>query len=756
MRSARGLLLLAIAGILGGVAATYYQQRKSQARRAPTPPVQLPAGVGAAAQDWQWARNIGSRPGVQVRARSFRQRQDQDRIELEDVELRLYQEDGRSYDEVRCAHAVFDPRQAVLFSDGEVDIVMGLRSQGPQGRLVHIRAAGVTFHSDTGRVTTDRPAEFALDQGGGHAQSATYDPTLRELHLRGQVELEWRGRGPRSRPMKLEAGELLYKEAEALILLFPPARLQRDHAVLEAQRAAVKLREGAIREVEAERAAGSDQQPDRRIEYSADTLHMLLAANGELEALTAEGNVRLAAYTPEASETATASRLDLWFTPGRESSILTRALASGGARLESVPRPRSGVPTPPTRVLESEVIQVYMRPDGRQVDRVQTEAPGKLEMHPNQPDQQRRMIQAERLWIQYAESGRPRSLRAVGVATRSEPEGSRPEIARRAPLETWSRDLLAEFDPDTGRLARVEQWNDFRYREGERQARAQRAVLDQTAHRITLEGQARAWDPTGAISADRLELDQTSGDLAATGRVAATHLPDRKGSSSALLSNEESLQAEADRMVTFEGRRKALYEGRVLMWQRANRLQAHRVELDRGARRLAAVGDVITQFADRAVTQRDADRPKTAQRADADRAPSFVVVRAASLVYTEADRLAHYSGGVQLRRANLEVRAAELLAYLSPPDSDSSLQRALALGQVEIAETVGGRARRASAERALYDVKEEKVVLEGGRPVLTDSARGQTRGARLTWRMRDDSFQVEGAEHAPVLSRLRR
>ncbi len=745
MRSTRGLLLLAIAGILGGVAATYYHQRKIQIRQAPAPPPALPPGVGAAAQDWQWSRNIGSRPGVEVRAGNFRHLENPERIELERVELRLYHKDGRVFDQVRCAHAVFDPAKAALYSDGEVLITMGLRPEEPQGRLVMIRGSGVTFHSETGLATTERFAQFTFDQGSGSADSATYDPAARELRLRGRVELFWRGRSPGSQPMKLEAGELLYKEADSLILLSSSARLTRGNAVLEATDAIVTLENGLIRHVEANQARGWDQEPGRRLEYSAEKLWMSYTAAGELEKLTAEGQARLVALTEESRATAVAQRLDLEFEARPRATILKRALATGGAGVESVPLPRPGVAVGETHRLESEVIQVLMRAGGREVERVQTESPGKLEMLPNRAGQRRRVLEAERLAIQYGEGGRVRSLRAVGVATRTDPEPARSGAAEGPPLETWSRDLLAEFDPKTGALERWEQWNDFRYREGSRQARAQRAVLRQSEARLILEGAARAWDATGSISAEYLELDRKTGDVQARGRVASSHLPDRKGSSSKLLSQEESLEAQADRMVTSERRQKVYYEGRVLMWQRANRLRAQRVEIDRRERRLTAEGEVVSEFA---------DEPSGEAGRKGGGRPRFVVVQAARLVYTEQDRLAHYTGGVRLERGNLEIRASELRAFLSESGKDSSLERAIAEGGVQVFAADSGRTRRAVSEHAEYYVPAERVVLEGGRPELVDSGRGRIRGARLTWLIRDDSFQAEGTGDQPVLSRV--
>ncbi|MGB9605712.1 MAG: LptA/OstA family protein, partial [Bryobacteraceae bacterium] len=626
---------------------------------------------------------------------------------------------------MRCARAVFDPAEATLRSEDEVEFTMGLRPEGQQGRLVSIRASGVTFDNRSGRVTTDREVRFQLEDGEGKAVGATYDPGIRELHLHAQVELLWRGRHPGGRPMRLEAGELIYKEKDSLILLFPWAKLYRDNAWLEAAHTIVHLRDGSIREIEAQAARGQERRPGTLVHFSADHVWLTLTSTGELEKVTAEGNARAASRGESAHTTAAAARLDLEFSATHESSSLRGVLATGRASLLSEPVPRPGVKPAETRRLTSQVIRIEMRPGGKEVEQVRTETPGSLEFIPNQPRQQHRWLQAERLWVNYGEANHVRSVRAVNVATRSEPDPTAraSKTAPPAPVETWSRDLHAELDPQTGELRRIEQWNDFRYREGEREARAERAVLDQPAGRLLLEGAARAWDREGVVAADRLEMDRSSGDLIAAGHVRCTHRPEHRPRAGSLLCNQENLEAQAERMQTFERRTKIVYEGNVRLWQGANRLQARRVEIDRARRLLYAEGDVLTQFVDR----RQPSGP-----------PVFVVVRAARLTYSDEERLAHYSGGVKLQRGELEVEAPELRTWFKQEGQESALDRAVATGGVRLVHRSAGRVRQATCEVAEYYAAEDRAILSGGQPTLTDDRRGRARGQRLAWRLRDD------------------
>lgn len=102
------------------------------------------------------------------------------------------------------------------------------------------------------------------------------------------------------------------------------------------------------------------------------------------------------------------------------------------------------------------------------------------------------------------------------------------------------------------------------------------------------------------------------------------------------------------------------------------------------------------------------------------------------------------------------VHSQELRAYLNDPKAQSSLEKALADGEVEIFQQAGGRTRRGTAEHAEYYVDQEQVVLYGGAPALADSLKGTTTGTRLTYFAQQDRLLVDGAESNPAISRIQR
>jgi lipopolysaccharide export system protein LptA len=730
-----------------------------------------------------YRQTAGARPIVEVRAKQFRQVQEPSRFELEGVEIHLFHKDGRVYDQAKSAKADFDMQEGVLFSDGEAEIVMGVDPAAPPGgRLLTIRTSGVRFESKTGKASTDRKAEFTFEKGDGSAVGAEYDPASRDLHLLGAVRLTWRGDG-KSKPMLIEAGEAFYKEAEDKVLLQPWSRLTRDTLRMEGGATTVLLDQGALKQVDVAQGKGVQSQAGRTVEYASEQMTIQFAPGTRIQKIIGERNAKLDSRSAAGETKVAAARIEMDLDASGSESVLSKAVASGNAAVESRPAINPNTPPADTRILRSETIRLAMRAGGQEIEQVETAGAATIDFLPNRAGQPKRHLRGDQVWIRYASDNQIDTFRTVNARTRTDPAPKpqakgKPPVKPDPPVFTWSRELLARFDPKTGELARLEQSGDFRYEEGERKAAASKAAMEPKNDLILLEGSAKAWDPTGSTDADRIEINQRTNDFVAMGNVTSTRQPESKqgepGQESsaarkqqpALLSKEEILQARAAKMTSASNNRKIVYEGSAVAWQGANRVQADWIQIDRDAQVLTAVGGVISQFLDKTENQSAAPDGKVpAAAASKKAAPQFTVVRAPQLVYHEKERLAHYTGGAILIRENLTVKAREIRAYLRDTSQDaerpategqSSLEKAIAEGGVEIRQVDPGRVRNGFSEHAEYYVPQEKVILTGGEPRFEDSLKGNTRGRQLTWFARNDQLIVDGQQGTPAVSNLKK
>ena len=167
----------------------------------PMPP--LPGGLQARADGgWVWTQTSGDKTIAEVKAKEFAQQSDPPRVDLKFVEVKVFHKDDSAYDLIQSDKAELRTEDGVMFADGEVNMTMGFKADpNAKNRLVHIKTSGVTYSTQTGKVNTDRKAEFEFENSRGSALGATYDPALRELArtLAGRLMLDVGNRG-RTRP----------------------------------------------------------------------------------------------------------------------------------------------------------------------------------------------------------------------------------------------------------------------------------------------------------------------------------------------------------------------------------------------------------------------------------------------------------------------------------------------------------------------------------------------------------------------------
>lgn len=797
------LLLSTAAGILAlFVAYTYVHRAASERQHPPNPVTRIPPGLQATATAFRWGKDDPQTncPIVRATAASYEAIQEPSTFELKDMRLRLYNKGCSWYTYVQTSKAEFDEWSGVMTAKGDALIIMKVpagKEPGDQqatANLVHVRTSSIHYETKTGKVDTNAPAAFQFANGSGHSVGADYDPTTHDLHMKSQVSLDWLGHGPAANAMHIEAGELRYEEDKGKVYLSPWSRLKRHNTVINAAASEVTLADGVLQQVDSLDATGTDQEESRRVEYGAKRMVALFNDDGDMTQITASPEARLLSTEAASKTSVTANKAVLKFDiqpetvngEERHSSILHQALATGNAIVDSSPVLQPGVKPADTRILRSQSIQLEMRPGGREIQSLRTDAPGQLEFKPNQPDRAHRWMDGERIQIAYGDANAIDSFHATKVTTRTEkplPQDKR--IGKNGkpapplpPALTWSDGLTAKFAPNSSDLTTLEQKGNFRYEEGLRHASSASAFLEQSSNKITLTGAARVWDDTGSTLGDTILLDQQNGDMDATGNVASTRQPDQqKGrQKSSLLDQSQPLQARADKMLTRDNNLNIHYDGHAVLWQGANRLQADLVVIDRDEETLHATGHVISQLVD---NQNNDTAPQTAAaqgvrlepvvektppRKKKTAPPIFTVVHAPELFYRDDQRLAHYTGGVTLLRDQMTVTSKELRAFLTQDDankdkerdSGTSLDHAFADGDVKVVQTTAGRTRTGTSDHCEYYPKDSKVILNGGLAKMADTRKGTTVGQQLTYYSSTDHVIVEGKPKQPVVTDMNR
>jgi lipopolysaccharide export system protein LptA len=757
MRSLRWLLLVAMVLIAAAVFSIYRAQRKTRQSQRRAVPASVPLDTKTIAPDWEWTQSADGHPAVKITARSMKQSADGSRAELERIELRIYTKDGQHYDRVKSAYAQLTTTDHKLYSPGDAEITLEVPVQGdPPHPLTSITASGINFDSESGQAVTDKHVSFTFEQGTGTCDGATYEPNHHILTLRNNVAVNLRGKGPGGMPMKVETAQLTWNEVTGLLNLSPWARLTRDQTRIEAGESVVQLMDNEVQWIDGQGVHGTDQRPGRQLAYSADSVRVTYNDQHQIQLINGVGHAKLLEHGTGSDTSISGDKVDLGFVDNKGQSALSIAVVTGNGYLETKPIPDPKGDTADTKVLKADGFSLQMQPGGKDLQQITTRSPGTLEFLPNQPAHHRRLLEANQMLVVYGAKNEIQSFHATGTpalaaSTQTFPseEDRRKKKGNLATAFTNSKSIDATFD-DKGQLKLMKQNENFHYTEGDRRAQADNATLENATNMMDLDKNARILDASGSTSGDHIQINQNTGDFDARGHVSTTHLPEEKKSESAMLDKDEPTLGTADHVTSANRNHLIHYSGNAVVWQTSNRIQGDRVDIDRDKKSIIADGKVVTQFE---------DKPKEdAAPAAKPLQPTFTIVKSPHMVYTDADRLANYSGGVDFWRPALTVKSSTLKAYLNPDDSDadSRIHHALGDGNVEIVQFAPDRQRVGKSEHAEYYTEEGKVILTGGEPKLDDSKRGNTKGDKLTWFTNDDKLVIEGAPEKKGQSHIRK
>ncbi len=743
LRRARWILLVAIVALAAFTGRLFLEKRAEMRAARPRMGAALPSNTTAEGILFEHEIAAGGKTKALVRARNFKQVKEPNVFLLQDLEMEINDPEGGQYHLVKSKEATFDIPNASMFSESEVEITLNLPREGTPSRPpLKVRAREMTFDSKTSRVSTEQPARFEFDRGHGESTGAMYDPNTHELAMHSNVRLQWQGAEGRP-PMVVESSRLIWREAGDEVFLAAPSKLTRGNFTLNAaQDSIVVLKNGRIERLEAREAAGTDRPPGRRIEYQAGFLNVHFSEDSQVRRVEALEPARLVSASGTSTTTVTGSRLDLDFEIANGESTLKKAQANGKAQVEARDRKQSTL-----RYLRSESIEMVMRAGGEEIEEVLTHAPGEVEFLPVKPADKRRVVQGERMSFSYGKANALERVRVVQAVTKTYTP-PKPASKDLKPLvgTTRSQDMEAYFDPETGLMTQLEQWQNFQYEEGARRAIAERAILDNQREIITLRDKARIWDGTGSTAAREIVIEQATGNMIAVGDVNSTRLPEKKQASSGMLAAGEAMQARAARMSVTDDNQKIVYEGGAILWQGARRIEGRTILIDRQSQTLTARGGVVTQMPEQA--------PKTA----------FTVVRADSMEYSDKTKQALYRGGpkdpVRLERPSITVLASNLRAFfVNVPKrgggEETQIEKMLFEGAVRMSGSKDGRKRDGESESAEYFPREERLEMWGGNPVVTDSARGVSRGERITLLAGEDRLIVDNTGSGPAVSRIK-
>jgi lipopolysaccharide export system protein LptA len=727
----------AMAALLTCVVIGVYAYRQVEAHRIArrAPPV-VPETVQKRSAGFSFSKVEQERTLFTVRASRTTEFKEGGKALLEDVWITIYGRKGRRFDNIHTRECDYVPSTGRITCAGEVQMDLESAEEAranPGQRAIHIGTSNVSFERETGIASTASPVVFRFPYGHGRGTGASYSSRDAVFRLERDVQVTLTSGDPEKKaaePVVLIAGALEYHRDSRTLRLLAPVEARQGQRSVSAGRMWLEF-DASLR---AQRlvATGDPRldfaEPQGEFRLTADHIETRFLGGKWLEAISAKNNVQGQLKNANGEQRLRAQALEITFES--QNNLAREVTASGGARLEFEERGAH-------RALEAPALRFSLaagkRPRDRHITAAETIGAGTLTFREGNDST---VVRAEKFAALFNEQNTLRQLDGTGSVNVER------RIAGQALQTTSSREIAVRFSAG-GAWAEIAQTGDVRFREGERSAQAERAVLQRASDRVTLSGNAVVSDAVSRTTAATLTFQQRSGEIRGAGGVRTSYFTAEREGVTNLAPQPAHISAESLTAGRDTGR--ALYSGNARLWQGDAVIEAGSIELFRKERRLEARGRVNAIVPQAAETS---GRKETK--------PVLWRTRASRLDYWAAEsraRLEENASAVS-ELGEIHSRAIELF-FAARAGGGQQLARGVATGGVRVLASSGPDQRRATSERAEYTAAEGKFVLSGGNPTLFDPVLGFTTGRQLTFFLADDKILVESDEGSRTLSRHR-
>ena len=392
------------------------------------------------------------------------------------------------------------------------------------------------------------------------------------------------------------------------------------------------------------------------------------------------------------------------------------------------PPPKTEKANPTERDLKADHVALKFFPDGKNLETASADGHAIMTITPTKAVKgaDKKTIHARKLDAEFFEDGnRVKQVNAEGgvkVEMESIIAGAHPTRV------TTSKTLVATFLPDSQDVDKAVQEGDFRFNEGDRNGRADRAIYDGPSDIISLRGKRPvAWDTKARTQADEVDYDNAKNESHARGDVRTTYYdPTSTGNSTPFKKKGAPIMISANRADESNDDSVVIYSGNARGWQDDNFVKADVIELYHDDKRMVATGHVQSGL-------------YTIERETSPGKKEIVPVFASAdgMTYSDQKRLVHYEGDVKTRQGSDKVDAIQEDVYLKQDTND--VDHMIAKGNVEMVQT----GRHGNGDVLTYTADDGRGVLVGRNARIDDAEKGSTMGAELTFYSHDDKVIVD-------------
>lgn len=449
-----------------------------------------------------------------------------------------------------------------------------------------------------------------------------------------------------------------------------------------------------------------------------------------LKSSAAYGAARVRSLEPDSPREITAERIDITYKPNEKGSDIQLISAQGRAvmRLGAVlSSPKESEWS--ERTIEGDAMQANIRDDGKNLARADAAGNAILIITPKRitARSEKKTLRAPRFIADFFETGNAiKTFVAEPNAVAEFDPMQKDASAKRSKKTISGKKMTANFSQQTQDLSDLTVDGDAKLIEGERTAVAVRGVYTASNQTVAMRGKPQLWDPTLRASADEIDTNVETSESELRGRARTTYFNrDSTGGAAPFKNKKHPVTVASDRAMVKHNEGAARYVGNARAWQGDDFVRAEYIELDKGERMMTAWNNAQSAFYN---FEREVEKGRK----------EVLPVFASSdrIVYTDANRTAHYEGSVKIRQGSDRIDSVTADAVM---DEENKLVSLTALKNVVMTQP----SRRATGDQVVYTAATDTAILTGNLAMVEDRERDAvTKSPKLTLHLRDARIEA--------------
>ena len=746
------------------VAGVYAQRILRESRAIHEAPKPVPVTVQQQSAQFSFSKVEQNRTIFTIRASRATQYKDQDRALLEDVWITIYGRDGGRNDNIHTHECDYQPQTGAVLCQGEVQIDLqsaaagGAKSGQPLPDSLEIKTSNLSFNRNTGEASTPAAVEFRFPAGQGRGVGATYSSHEEIVRVQRNVSFDISAsERTGGLPVNVTGSSLEVRRGERTVSLGGPAVVRAGARQLSAEKISIDLDDNfhARRMIAEGHPQVAADEAHGKVVITADRFEALLNAEGWIDRIVADGNIAGSQETLAGANHFSAGHVEFAMIPAR--NLIDEMTATGGVTGDvhqgtdthslktDALRIKFSVPEAPAHSA-GKLANTSM--ESQRIESAETLSPATIE---SRTAKDTTMIRAKKFTAEIGAGGRLEKLLGhSGVEITRQSGGGAPQVIS-------SAEMAATFDAQ-GQWDTLFETGGVHFQQADRQATATRANIVRASDTIHLEGSPVLSDSMSRTTAADVTINQSSGDLHASGSVVSTYVAAAQGSVGL---GDGVAHISADTLSGSVNKGEAIYTGHARLWQGDSVLESDEIELWRDEKKLRANGHVVAVFpqASGPLTP----LPGAGAKPTSSSGPTLWKVMAPVLTYWSDLGKAHLEGGVTASSDQGSMASRTLDAFLDQAavptggggatQATGARQLSRVLGQGNVVVSQGDR--RGTSEQAEYTAADGKFILSGGQPTIVNASSDTTTGHSLTFFVANDTILVDSQEGSRTVTKHR-